>query len=137
MIPELDDIFLPHGWAIGARREDRIEFRRDDERLTLVAEPTNESPSMPGLCTGHLWGLRCEQCVGEAESGMKLGCVTTMDTAVERLLTYMDRINWIVESEGGISVGRVLELLDTGEPEGDPDRWNRTPSNRLDTQPPL
>ncbi|MDL5363692.1 hypothetical protein [Halalkalicoccus sp. NIPERK01] len=137
MKPALDDIFLPYGWTAASFREDRIEFRREDERLALVAEPTDESPSMPELCASQLWQLRCEQRVGEAKSGMTLGCVATMDTAVETLLTYTRRINGIAEAEGDIPVGRVVELLDT-EPTGDHhDRWGRNPSNHLDTRPPL
>ncbi|ADJ15727.1 hypothetical protein [Halalkalicoccus jeotgali] len=137
MKPALDDIFLPCGWAVVALREDRIEFRRDDERLSLVAEPTDESPSMPELCTSQLWQLRCEQRVGEAKSGMRLDCVTTMDTAVETLLTYTQRINGIVEAESGISVGRVVELLDAEAPGNCRDRWNRDLSSGLGTHPPL
>ncbi|KYH25836.1 hypothetical protein HAPAU_25140 [Halalkalicoccus paucihalophilus] len=137
MKPALDDIFLPYGWAAAAFREDRIEFRREEDRLTLVAEPTEESPVMPELCASQLWGIRCEQRAGEAKSGMRLGCVATMDTAVETLLTYMQQINGIADSEGGISVGRVMELLDTDTPTADPDGWGRTPSNQIDTQPPL
>lgn len=137
MKPALDDIFLPYGWTAASFREDRIEFRRADDRLSLVAEPTEESPEMPELCASQLWSLRCEQRAGEAKSGMRLGCVATMNTAVETLLTHMQRINEITESEGGISVGRVVELFDTDVPVGDHDQWERNPSNQLDTQPSL
>lgn len=137
MKPALDDIFLPYGWTAAVFREDRIKFRREEDRLTLVAEPTEESPAMPELCTSQLWEIRCEQRAGEAKSGMRLGCVVTMNTAVETLLTYMQQINGIVDSEGGISVGRVMELLDTDTPTADHDGWGRAPSNRLDPQPPL
>ncbi len=130
----LDDIFLPCGWVATAFREDRIAFRRDEDRVALVAEPTDESPSMPQLCTGQLWRLRCEQRVGEAESCMSLGCVVTMDTAVETLVTYMRRINEAAESEGGISIGRMIELLRTDSAVEEHDQWGRTPSNHLDTQ---
>lgn len=136
MKPALDDIFLPLGWAASTFREDRIAFTRDEDRIALVAEPTDEDPSMPELCTSQLWQLRCEQRVGEAESGMSLGCVATMDTAVETLLTHMQRINEVAESEGGISVGTMVELLRTESAVDGHDRWGRNPSNHLDAQPP-
>lgn len=135
MKPALDDIFLPYGWTAVSARDDGIAFTRDEDRITLVAEPTDESPSMPGLCANQLWQIRCEQRVGEAESGTPLCCVTTMDTAVETLLTYMRRINDAAESEGGISVGAMVELLRTESAVAD-DEWGRTPSNHTDALPP-
>lgn len=135
MKPALDDIFLPCGWAVAAFRDDRIAFTRDENRITLVAEPTDESPSMPELCASHLWRLTCERRVGEARSDITLGCVSTTDSAVETLLRYMRQINEIADSDGGISIGSLLELLRTEAAVDGHDAWGRTASDRLGARP--
>lgn len=136
MKPAIDEIFLPYGWARETTRDDTIAFTRGKDRLTLVAELVDESAATSRICTGPLWRISCTQRVGEAESGIQLDCVTTMNTAMETLLTHMRRINEITGIEGGISVGTMLDLLrDESVPDGQ-DEWGRTPSNQLDTQPP-
>ena len=113
MKPALDDIVIPWGWSATAIHEDRIAFTRNEHRITLIAEPTDENPAMPELCTGQLWQLRCEQRVGEAGSGVPLDCVTTAETALKTLLMYMHQINEIAESENSISIRKLMERLET------------------------
>lgn len=136
MKPVIDDTFLPYGWVQEAVREDRIAFTRGKDRLTLVAELVDESVVMPRMCAGPLWQISCKQRVGEAESGIQLDCVTTMNTAMEKVHTYMGRINEIADTEGGISTGTMLELLRNEPVSDERDEWGRTPSNQLSTQPP-
>ena len=132
----IDDTFLPCGWARETTRQDGFAFTREEDRLTLIAEPVDEDAAMPRMCAGPLWRISCKQRVGEAESGIQLDCVTTMNTAMETVHTYMDRINEITEIEGGVSVGAMIELLRTEAVPDERDDWGRTPSNQLSTQPP-
>jgi hypothetical protein len=135
MKPAIDEIFVPCGWARATIRDDKIAFTRGQDRLTLVAELVDESTATSRICTGPIWRISCKQRVGEAESGIQLDCVTTVNTAMETLLTHMRRINEIAGIEGGISVGTMLELLRDGSVPDGRDEWGRTPSNQLDTQP--
>lgn len=130
-----DEPYLPCGWRCETDREDRIAFTRKQGDLTLVAERTGESGTLTRLCTGPVWRLRCEQRAGEAESGIHVGCVTTMNTAMETLLTYMRRITEAAETNEGPSVATVLELLRV-DPDPDGGGRNGTPPNQLGTQPP-
>lgn len=136
MIPATNDTYLPCGWAKEATDEGRIAFRREDSRLTLVAELVEESTAMPRVSTGPVWRIQCEQHAGEAESGIPIGCVTTMNTAMETLLRYMRRISEISESEEDVSVGTMIELLDTDIAPDHRDAWGRTPTSSLDAHSP-
>lgn len=135
MKPSLDEIFLPCGWFTEAFREDRIAFTRGEDRLTLLAEPADESPAMPELCASRLWQLAYEQRAGEAKSDVTVGYVPTMDMAVETLLEHMRRINEIAGSDGSISRERLLELFEDESTIDDHDEWGRTSSDRIGPQP--
>ncbi|MEM4780208.1 MAG: hypothetical protein QXG03_01375 [Halalkalicoccus sp.] len=135
MISPVDETLLPYGWRREVVEDDRIAFTREKDRLTLVAEQTDGHSALTRLCTGPVWQLRCKQRAGEAESGISVGCVTTMDTAMETLLTYMRQITEAAETNEGISVGTVIELLKDGATP-DEDEWGRTPSNHLGLRPP-
>lgn len=111
MKPVLDDIFIPYGWAPKVFCDDKMAFTRDADQIALSAERTEDCPDMPELCSGQLWALYCEQRAGEAKSDIPLGYVTTMETAVQRLLSHMHRINEAAESADGMSVNRMIELL--------------------------
>lgn len=136
MEPAIDDIYLPCGWIRETADEDRIAFRREDSRLTLVAELVEEGEAMPRLCTGPVWRMRCEQRAGEAESGIPMGCVTTVTTAMESLLKYMRRISEISESEGDVSIGAILDQFSADLTPDHHDDWGRARSNDLNTRLP-
>lgn len=132
----INDIYLPCGWTKEVTDEDRIAFTRADSRLTLVAELVEEDAAMARVNTGPVWRLQCEQRAGEAESGIPMGCVTTMNTAMETLLKQMRRITEMSESGEDISVGTMIELLGTELAPDHHDDWGRTPSSSLDAHLP-
>ncbi|WP_122090620.1 hypothetical protein [Halalkalicoccus subterraneus] len=136
MEPPIDDTYLPCGWIRESADEDRIAFAREDSRLTLVAELVEEGEAIHRLSTGPVWRMRCEQRAGEAESGIPMGCVTTVNTAMETLLRYMRRISEISESEEGVSVGAILDQLGADLTSDHRDDWGRSRSNSLDARLP-
>ncbi|MFC6906145.1 hypothetical protein [Halalkalicoccus tibetensis] len=135
MKPELEDILLPCGWVAETTHEDRIAFRRDEDRIRLIAEPADESPALPELCASQLWRLACERRVGEAKSDMGLGYVSTTNAAVDTLLRHMQQINEVGESDEGISLNRLLELLEADSAIESHDEWGRTAPDDPGPQP--
>lgn len=135
MKPALDDILLPCGWVAETTHEDGIAFRRDEDRIRLVAEPAEDSPALPELCASQFWRLACERRVGEAKSDMGLGYVPTMNDAVDTLLRHMQQINEVGESDEGISLNRLLELLGSESTIESHDEWGRTAPGDSGPQP--
>lgn len=131
-----DDILLPHEWTAEALHEDGMVFRRDDDQFTVSAVPTEECPTLPDLCSSQCWELRCRQRAGEATSSTSLGCVTTRQSALDTLLTYMQRINEAIESEGGLTPHAMIETLKQGATTEHRDRWQRTFGERIDVYEP-
>lgn len=131
-----DDILLPCGWVPGDFREDRMEFRRDDDRFVVSARRTEECPPLPGVCSSQCWELRCRQRAGEAANTTTIEYVTTRETALETLLTYMQRLTEAIGSEGGLTPSSMIDTLGRESTIGRRDRWRRPPAERTDVHRP-
>lgn len=130
MNPVPDDVLLPYHWFREEISEDRMEFRRDDDRLAISAVRRGECPQPSNWCPGLGWEVRCRQRAGEATSAVSLKCVTTREIALDTVLRYMERINEAIEGEGDLAPNTMVELLAEETIIGDPDDRERTPTKR-------
>lgn len=135
MHPVPNDVLLPCHWTHEGIQEDRMEFRRDDDRFAITVLQRGECPSLPGLCSGQCWEVRLRRRAGEARSETSLGCVTTRRTALDRVLMYMERINEAIEREGTLAAGAMIELL-TDEAVNEADDWKRPSMQQIDADSP-
>lgn len=124
MHPVSNDVFLPCHWIQKGTQEDRMEFRRDDDRFAITVLSREECPSLPELGSGQCWEIRLSQRAGEARGDTSIGCVTTRRTALDEVLTYMRRINEAIEREGTMAAGAMIERL-AGEDVNENDDWKR------------
>lgn len=98
----ISERFPPCGWACVRSDRDRIEYRPEDRRFVLAALETDE----------ETWELRCRQRVGEAESAVPLGFVSTRDDAVRCLFECMRSVNRTMREAGSERVIDVRRLRD-------------------------
>ncbi len=131
-----DDILLPCEWTPENLHEDGMVFRRDDDQFAVSAVRTEECPTFPDLSSSQWWELRCCQRAGEATSSTSLGYVTTRESALETLLTCMQRINEAIESDGGLTPHAMIETLKQEATTDHRDRWRRTSGDRIDVHRP-
>ena len=111
MNPVSDDILLPYHWFREEFSDDRMEFRRDDDRFAISAVRSGSCPPLfdPSFDCG--WELRCRQHAGEASNTTILGYVTTREVALDTVLKHMERINETIEGEVDLSSGAMIDLL--------------------------
>lgn len=129
MYPVPDHVLLPCHWLREEISEDRMEFRRDDDRFAISAVRRGECPPLPGPCPGRGWELRYRQRAGEAASVTTFGYVTTRAIALDTVVRYMERINEAIEGEVDLTPSAVVDLLGEEDAIGD-HGWKRTSMER-------
>lgn len=126
MNPVPDDVLLPCHWLREEISDDRMEFRRDDDRFVISAVRSEGRPPPPDPSADHAWELRCHQRAGEANSVTTIGYVTTREVALDTVLEHMERINETIGGEVDLSPGAMMDLLAGRSPTDGPDDHTRT-----------
>lgn len=126
MNPVPDDVLLPCHWLREELSDDRMEFRRDDERFAISAVRSEGCPPRSDPSSSHGWELRCRHRAGEASSATTLGYVTTREVALDTVLKHMERINEMIEGGVDLSSGAMIDLLAGRTTADDPDDRTRT-----------
>jgi hypothetical protein len=121
MNPVPNDVLLPCRWLREEFNDDRMEFRRDDDRLTISAVRRGSCPPLPEFSPCRGWELRCRQYAGEASNANTVGYVTTREVALDTVLRYMERINEAIGGEVDLSLGAMIDLLGEDSTAVDPD----------------